>query len=525
MGFFMRTKNSFKNIGISIFSQLILILLGFLSRKVFLDNLGSEYLGVNGLLTNILGAMVLIEGGIGGSIVYNLYKPLAEDDKDKIVALVQLYKKAYFILALIMGVLSLTVYQFLDKLIKDSSSIKYLGFVYFLFVAKSIISYLYAYKGALINADQKGYVLARNNLLFQVISIISKIFILVVTKNYVLYLLIEVILFLVQNIVNSMIVNKRYPYIKVKKKNKIDLYTKKNIVKNVKAMFIQNIGNYIIFSTDNILISSMINIATVGLYSNYTMIMGQLSSLLQPIISGIGNSVGNLIATESKEKSYFIFEITFLISFWIYSFASIFLYNLLEPFINWWLGEGYLLSKFTFIVLIFNFYLTGMRNAIGTFKAKAGLFAHDKYVPLIEGIINLVLSIVFIKYLGLPGVFLGTICSYLIFSFWNQPRIVYKEYFKKSVWKYFSKYILFTILGLGVGIVVNLICNNFISGYSFISLILRGLICVSIINVVYLLMFFGTKEFKYLLDIFKPKLNNIKIIQKRFRSDQKFTND
>lgn len=505
-----RTKHSLKNISISIFSQVIIILLGFLSRKVFLDSLGTEYLGINGLLTNILSSMVLIESGIGISIVYNLYKPLAEDDKDKIVALVQLYKKAYLVLALIMGTLSLILYQFLGKIIQGDNSVKGLGFVYFLFVAKSIVSYLYAYKWALINADQRGYILAKNNLVFQIISMIGKMFILVLTRNYLVYLLVEFLLFIAQNIINSIIVNNRYGYINTKKKYKIDSATKVNIVKNVKAMFVQNIGSYLIFSTDNILISAMINISSVGLYSNYTMVMGQLTALLQPIIGGIGNSVGNLIATESSEKSYSIFKITFLISFWIYSFAAIFLYNLLEPFINWWLGDGYLLSKFTFIILICNFYLTGIRSSIVTFKAKAGLFANDKYIPLIEGIINLILSIVFIKYLGLAGVFLGTTCSYLMLSFWNQPRIVYKEYFKKSVWKYFNKYVFFTVLAISTGMVVNLICNYLFSGYSFMSLVLRGIVCVVVINVVYLSIFFRTKEFKHLFEVFK----NQKIFKK-----------
>lgn len=509
----MRTKHSLRNISISIFSQVIIILLGFLSRKVFLDNLGTEYLGVNGLLTNILSSMVLIESGIGISIVYNLYKPLAENDKDKIIALVQLYKKAYLILALLMGGLSLILYQFLDKIIQGDNSVKGLGFVYFLFVAKSIVSYLYAYKWALINADQRGYILAKNNLIFQVISMIGKMLILILTKKYLVYLLVEFILFIGQNTINSIIINNRYKYINTKKKYKIDGKTRINIVKNVKAMFIQNIGSYLIFSTDNILISSMISISLVGIYSNYTMIMGQLTALLQPVIGGIGNSVGNLIATESNEKSYSIFEITFLISFWIYSFAAIFLYNLLEPFINWWLGEGYLLGRVTFIILICNFYLTGMRDSIGTFKAKAGLFANDKYVPLIEGVVNLILSIIFIKYLGLPGVFLGTTCSYLMFSFWNQPRIVYKEYFKKPVCIYFNKYIFFTVLAVSMGMIVSLICNCLFSGYSFISLVLRGLVCIGMVNIVYLFIFFRTKEFRYLFEIFKNQeiLNKLKV--------------
>ena len=324
----MRIEHSIKNISMSIISQVVIILLGFISRKIFINSLGSEYLGINGLLTNVLSAMVLIEGGIGISIVYNLYKPLAEDDRPKIIALIKLYKKAYFVLAIIMLCISYSLYPFLNKLMKTDSDIPGLGIVYFLFVMKSVCSYLYAYKWAIINSDQRGYHLAKNNLIFQVISMISKIIILLISKSYILYLIIEFIIFIIQNNVNSRLVDKLYPYLKTKENYTIDYETKNSIKKNVKAMFIQNIGSYAIHSTDNIIISSIINVSVVGIYSNYTMIIGQLSSLVSSIIGGISNSVGNLIATESTEKVYSVFKISYFISFWVYSFSTIFLYNL-----------------------------------------------------------------------------------------------------------------------------------------------------------------------------------------------------
>ena len=184
----MRTKYAIKNISMSIFSQIIIILLGFLSRKVFVDNLGAEYLGVNGLLSNVLSMMVLIESGIGISIVYNLYKPLADNNKEKIVALVQLYKKAYTALAIIMLIISMVLYPFMGYLMKTDTNIPGMFVVYTIFVGKNMISYMNAYKWALINADQKGYVLAGSNLVFQIATTLGKIAILMVSKDYILYL-------------------------------------------------------------------------------------------------------------------------------------------------------------------------------------------------------------------------------------------------------------------------------------------------------------------------------------------------
>jgi hypothetical protein len=209
----MRINNSIKNISIGIFSQVFIVLLGFISRKVFLDSLGTEYLGVNGLLTNILTMLALVEGGIGASIVYNLYKPLAEDDKPKIIALIQLFKKAYAVLAAIIFVLSAALYPFLGNIMKGSSgSVSYITIVYFIFVAKNMVSYLNAHKVSLINADQKGYVLSKIEFGFQVFTTIAKIIVLILTKNYVLFLLIELVLYIIQTMYTGWIVNKRYLY-------------------------------------------------------------------------------------------------------------------------------------------------------------------------------------------------------------------------------------------------------------------------------------------------------------------------
>ena len=337
----MRIKNSMKNIYINILTQIVITLLGFFSRKVFLDSLGIEYLGINGLLTNILSMLGLVEGGIGASIVYNLYKPLANNDKPKIIALVQLYKKIYSILAIGIFILGLSLYPFLGILMNEGGNIPFISIIYIIFLIKNIISYLNAHKWSLINADQRGYILAKYNLLFNVITTISKVIILITTKNYILYLLIEAAIFIIQNIYNGKVVEKRYPYIKTKDKYIVEKEVKDNLIMNVKALFLHNIGGYCVFGTDNILISALINVKTVGLYSNYTMIISQVSSLLTPIINGIGASVGNLIATESKEKNYEIFKVANFISFWIYSFCSIALYNLINPFIIWFLEKDY----------------------------------------------------------------------------------------------------------------------------------------------------------------------------------------
>lgn len=511
----MRVKNSIKNIYISVLTQIIIALLGFVSRRVFVSSLGTEYLGVNGLLSNILSMLSLAEGGIGVSIVYNLYKPLAKDDKPKIIALVQLYKKIYGILSIGIFAISLVIYPIVLNLINKDVTVSGITIVYFIFVFKNMVSYLNAHKWSLINADQKGYVLSKYNLIFNIITTISKIIVLKYTQNYILYLLIEVLIFIAQNIWNGKIVNSRYSYIKTKDKYNIDYEIKQNLIKNVKALFLHNIGSYCVFGTDNILISALINIKSVGLYSNYVMVIAQLRGILTPILNGISNSVGNLIATESKEKSYQIFKVVNLMNFWIYSFCTICLFNLLEPFITWWLGDGLLLDKLTLIVLLINFYITGMRSSINIFKSKAGIFSEDKFVPVIEAVINLGASIILAKYFGLAGIFMGTTISTVIMPLWIQSKLTYNKVFNKSVTQYFKVYIYYILLTVFTGMITTSICNRVALLNDFSELIIKGLICLIVPNLIYTCVYFNSEELKYVFNIMKPMLNRLRLKLKK----------
>ena len=510
----MRVENSMKNIYYSVLIQVCMTLLGFISRRVFVNNLDIEYLGINGLLTNVLSMLSLVEGGIGTSIIYNMYKPLAEDDRPAIIALVQLYKKLYMVVAALVFVISLIIYPFLAKIMKDSGNASYITIIYFIFVAKNIVSYLNAHKWSLINSDQKGYILYKYNLRFNIGTYIIKILVLQFTKNYVLYIIIEFIISLIQTVWNGSIVNKHYPYIKTHKKYVVEKKIKSNLFTNVKAIMFHNIGGYIVTGTDNILISALVNVKSVGLYSNYTMVMNQLSGILSQVLGGIGASVGNLIATEDKDKSYSIFKVTHLINFWIYSFSVIFLYNLLEPFIDWWLGKGLLLDRMTFIVVLLNYYLMGLRSSVLTFKSKAGIFDEDKYFPLVEAAINLGASLILVKYFGLAGIFMGTTVSTLAIPMWTQPKLVFNKVFNLPLIEYYKQYFLYAILTLIVGFVTTIACNFVQIDSLFISLVIKGIICLIIVNLSYILIFYKSKELGYIYNIIKPMINKIKYRRK-----------
>ncbi|MCQ6275299.1 oligosaccharide flippase family protein [Bacillus sp. V3B] len=508
----MRVKNSIINISTGLGSQIIITLLSFISRTVFITYLGVEYLGINGLFTNVLGMLSLAEAGIGSAIIYNLYKPVAENDIAKINMLMNFYKKAYRVIALVVFLLGLSLLPFLDHF-TNGTNVENVNLIYFLFLFNTAASYLFSHKISFLNVCQKGYIVTGIYTISTIIATFIKIGILYFTSNYILYLIIDIVITITTSIILSILVNKMYPFIKNKVSSKLDSETKGNIVKNVKALVLHNIGGYAVFGTDNLIIASFVNVTAVGLYSNYYMLINICRTFINQVFNNMTHSIGNLVAEESDDKIYSIFKVTMFFNFWIYSFFSILLYIIIEPFITLWLGSEFIMSKGLIIILIINFYVSGMRRSISTIKTTSGIFHEDRYAPFIEAAVNLVVSIVLVQYFGIVGVFIGTLISTLVVPFWVAPYLVYKKVFKLPVFSYFIKYIYYLIIGLGTCVITSFICNEFLDE-GIISLLLRGVICLIVPNLIYITIFHRTEEFKYLLGVSNDLIAKIVSIKK-----------
>jgi O-antigen/teichoic acid export membrane protein len=497
----MRVKNSIINITVGIGNQAIITALSFVSRTVFIHVLGIEYLGINGLFTNILSMLSLAEAGIGSSIVYSLYKPVAEDDQEKMKVLMKFYKNAYLAIALIVLFLGLSIMPFLHYFIKNSS-VENIHYIYLLFLVNTVSPYLYVHKNSFLNVCQKGYIVTGTYSISSIVSVCLKIGILYYTKNYILYLVIDSILTITNSIVLSMIVDKMYPFLKRKTTHRLDKETKRSIVKNVKAIVLQNIGGYLVFGTDNLIISSFVSVAAVGLYSNYNMLIDICRTFLNQIFNNVYHSMGNLVAKENKDKIYRIYKVYQFLNFWLYSFFTIFLYIMIEPFITLWIGSKFLLDTGVLGILMITFYERGMRNSITTVKTTAGIFHEDRYAPLCQAVINLFFSIVLVRHMGIAGVFLGTMISAFAVPFWTTPYFVYKKVFHKSIFSYLLDYTFYVIVGAGVSALTHFICS-FISPNDLFRLVLRGMLCLVIPNVCYLIIFHRREEFQYLYQVIK----------------------
>ena len=340
-----RVKNSINNAKSAMMMQLINKILAFVVRTVFIKILNTEYLGINGLFTNILTMLSVAELGIGTAIIFSMYKPIAENNQEKLKSLMKYYKKSYNIIGIVIFALGLCVIPFMGFLIKDVPNIKEnITFIYLLFLCNTTISYFFTYKRSIIIAYQQESIISKIDSVCFLFKSIFEIIVLNVFRNYVIYLIISIIYTLVENLIVSRKAKTMFPFLKDKDVKALSNHEKKHIFLNVKSLVVYKIGSIIMSGTDNILISALINVYTVGLCSNYTMIINAIRSVITSAFNGITASVGNLNAEKDKDKKENVFyQITF-INFWIYSFCTIALIILLDHFIKIWFCTSFFIA-------------------------------------------------------------------------------------------------------------------------------------------------------------------------------------
>ena len=385
----------------------------------------------------------------------------------------------------------------MEKIVGQTDIQESITFLYLLFLFDTVVSYLLTYKRSILYASQKTYIINIVHILYLVLMNILQIVILVLTKNYIAYLVIKIIFRIIENVVITIIANKMYPYIKGKNVKEIDKQTKKSIILKVKGLIFHKIGSFVVLGSDNIIISTFLGVATVGLYSNYNTILQAVNNLFSQVFSSITASVGNLLVEKEKEKSYRIYKNMLFINSWMYNFSAIAILCLMEPFIKIWIGGQYLLSYGVLIILSINFYVQGMRKTSNTFKEAAGIFHEDRFVPIMESIINIVASIAFLKIWGLAGVFLGTVTSSLILFLYSYPVYVYKKLFNRTYWQFLKEHSKYLMISAICGIITVVITKNIKLNNNFIQLILNGIIVVIVPNLLQYLIFRKREEFEY----------------------------
>ena len=497
----MRTFNSARNAAVGVLYLGIKTVLDFVLRTVFIHTLSSSYLGVNGLFSNILMILNLAELGVGNAIIYNLYKPVAQNDISKIRSLMLLYKKCYHIIGIFIFVAGLCIMPFLNSFITyDAETIKHIEIIYFLYLINTASSYFMVYKTTLITVHEKVYITNIIRMVMEVIMVLLQVITLLLFKNFYLYLVILIGNTILVNFINSVYAKKLYPEeLELKGAKPIQSNERKSIFKDVYALMMYKIGGVVSNATDNIIISSFIGLSTVGLYSNYSLIVNAMNKILTNIFNGIVASLGNLNVSSDKERSLSIYYQINFFTFYLYGAFSVVFFCIVQNFIVFWIGEEFLLSTATLIAITLNFYIYGVNNVSIMYRNTLGLFIIGKYRPLIGAAINIVLSIILAQKVGISGVLFATAISNLLTTLWFDPRMILKHGFNKKPWLYYFKQITY-ILVIILTVVISCYINRFINMVPVISLIVKAVVSGAVFTVISILAFWRTKDFKNLIN-------------------------
>lgn len=494
-----REVNSIRNIIVGVINQVSILFLNIVATTLFIKKLGTEYLGVNGLFSNLFVLMSFAEFGIGTVMVYSLYEPLGKKDTQKIAGIYIFFRKIYIIMSLVSTLTGILLIPMLKYIVKTKIPINSVILYYLLFLISMVISNFIAYKTNLIIADQKTYIVGLYRFFFNTSAVILQIIYLIITKNFTHYLIIA----FVKNIVYSVSVSRKvdilYPFVKNKDKyNSISLKEKKHILKKIKEVFGYNFAQSLLTGTDNIIISMLIGTIWVGYYSNYNAIIAGVMSLVDTVYTSITASIGNLIVEKNTENQYKLFKIAEITNFWVAGFTTTCLYILLQDFIVLWIGKRYLFDLKILIILLINYYIVCTMYSIRVFRMASGMFEKVKHAMILAAVVNIFLSIVLGKILGIFGVLLATSIAALSTYYWYEPKLLIENKFRYSVRIYFKGQIEGFCLTI-ISVFLTWLCVSMIKDVTIITFLMKIGICVVVPNLFYFIALKRKDEFQEVL--------------------------
>ena len=492
-----RTEYSILNMFTGMLGDVVNALVGFACRILFVRMLGAEYLGVRGLFTNILSVLSLAELGIGSAIIYALYKPLAENDHEKITAIMQYYKKAYRAIALVVATLGLAVMPFLNQIIRTKPDIKEsIYLIYLLYLFSTVSSYFFSYRAALLTASQRRYVAQGYNYVMTILQSIVQIVFLVLTHEYITYLIIQIAGGILYNIAVSNKAVKDYPFIKDKDVPPLSPDERRSLFVNIRALAISKVSGVLVNSTDNIAITYFKGLSSVGIASNYTLLSTTIDQIVTPFFNSFTASVGNLNATSSTEKNYLIFRVLNMMNFWLYGWGAIGMAIVSSDMVKLMYGQEYVLNISIPLILAVNLFTIGMLHAVYTYKSAMGLFRYGQYLLFLTGFINLALDVLLGRRWGVFGILLATFIARACTNLWYEPYAVFKYGFNMNPGIYWKRYGFNMAILLIAGFSSYFLCN--LCHFSvWLNVITMFIICSVIPNLVFFVTFRNYPEFEY----------------------------
>ena len=502
-----RVKKTLLNARVNLIFYFLTLALSFFSRKIFLETLGADFVGLTGTLTNLLSFLNLAELGISTAIGYVLYKPLFEKNQIKINEIISVFGYLYRWVGKIILIAGCILSLFIPLIFPETGfNLSIIYCAYYAFLCSSLIGYFINYRQTLLGADQKNYVVTAY---FQTANII-KTFIQMAsayyTKNYYLWIIIEFVFGIIYSIILNWKINQVYPWLKSDVQSGKVLYKKyPEVMKYAKQLFVHKIASLVQFQTTPFLIYAFVSLQTVAFYGNYTIITDKIRLLFDNFLGSTAAGIGNLIAEGNKEKMLKVYWEMMALRFFVIGVAVFTLYYILPPFIKLWLGEEYVLSDIVLQFVLIIFSLSIIRGTTDHFLNGFGLF-YDIWAPAVEAAIFMTIALIGGFLWQLEGVLLGNITSLLVIIYGWKPYFLFKKGFKISIWKYwfgFAKFIFISIISFFIlktiynHFISNIEINNWINFISFAACI--GFI---IIIVQFILLYVATNGMKNLTQRF-----------------------
>lgn len=495
-----RTKNATRNMVFGTFLKLYQILLPFFMRSVIVYCLGVDYLGLNSLFTSILQVLNLAELGVGSAMVFSMYKPIAEDDDVTICALMKLYLWYYRIIGLIVLVGGLVITPFIPHLIKGEVPIGINIYVlYLLNLLATVLTYwLFAYRNSIFQAYQRTDVISKITIFTDSLKYGLQIISLFIFHNYYYYVISILVMQIFTNILTAIKSKKMYP--QYNPIGKLPKETIKTINQKIKDLFTAKLGTTIVNSADTIVISAYLGLKSLAIYQNYYFIMTSVIGIIIVLLSSCTAGIGNSLITETIDKNYKDFKVFMLMEIWVSAICVCCFLNIYQPFMKLWMGKNNLLSFSCVILFCIYFYLYVVNHYFCVYKDAAGIWHEDRFRPLTGALVNLILNLILVKYIGIFAILLSTILSYIFIAtpwlIYNLFSILFKRSFKEIVFQLFE----LTCYVFIVASISFFVCNLF-NYNGIIEIIFKLIVSIFIPNLFFIFVLRKKDEFKGMLEI------------------------
>lgn len=463
MAGYERTRKGIRNSFVAVAVQFVSLLVGFFSRKIFLDYLGTEVLGLNTTATSLLSFLNLAEMGIETAIASTLYRPLFEKDEVSIREIIAIQGWFYRRVALFIIIGSLALMPFFPMIFtKMQLPMWYAYASYLVLLFSSMLGYFVNYKQVILTADQQDYKFQMSYRLTMIVKVVFQMLsVRYLDHPYVWWLVFEAVFAILAAVRLNSAVYQNYPFLKEKcRVDRVLIVRYPQILTKIKQLFVHRMGYYLTGQSIPIFIYAFASLSTVALYGNYMVLVNSIQAVLLALFSSVTASVGNMIAEDDKNLIVKVFRELFSARFAIVVFCCFCLYFLTEPFISLWLGPEYILDRRTLILIIIIFFISNIRTVVDVFINAFGIFK-DIWCPIAEAVVFVVSAILLGRVYGLDGVLWAQVIELTLLVILWKPYFLFRNGMGNNPLKYFLLFVKLLMISAALFALVYFLLDKF----------------------------------------------------------------